>query len=82
MVYACPECDHSHITHRMKKRPRFRCPECKHEFDAPVERKDYRRTGDGPSQPADDYEPTGLVAKLNRMDPEDLGLSPTGERAD
>lgn len=68
-VEACPECDRTSVARRQTKRPTFRCKKCGHRFDEPVERE-----ARGPHT-------TALQAKaLETMTPEDLDLSPIGER--
>lgn len=37
-VFACPDCDDTHVRFRILKRPRFACNGCGAEFSDPVER--------------------------------------------
>lgn len=69
LVRACPACDRaSQITswqghgHRAHGEERYRCVRCGERFDEPVIRE--RKNSPGRS---------GLVAKLEKMDPDDLG---------
>ncbi|QLH80967.1 hypothetical protein [Halosimplex pelagicum] len=67
VVEACPNCDRCDIHRRLRKEPAFLCDKCQHEFEEPVERPPKCRS-------------SGSRSSLDGLDPEDLGLSPIGER--
>lgn len=78
-VRACPECDSASTRRRHPSRAsadrlddcEYRCEECRTSFDQPVWRQPYHKPSVGTSP---------LARKLREADPEDLGLSPEGER--
>lgn len=63
LITACPECDVAHITPATKHTDtKWRCKKCGHKFDEPVMR-----------QPRSKSTLTGLPAKLEAMDPAEVG---------
>lgn len=74
MIQVCPNCDGSQIYSRSGSQmfanktnephsERFVCRDCDHRFDEPTERE---------PAPSGSNVNTGLAAKLDKMDPEDL----------
>lgn len=68
-ITACPECDSPQLRTRTTKDPTHRCIGCGAEFDDPVERP-----------PRTTMNRSHQAKYVARMDPEDVGLSPKGER--
>ncbi|WEL29817.1 hypothetical protein [Haloferax volcanii] len=77
---ACPNCDSAQINSRQPEHPtsrleesapRYHCGDCDSDFDHPVEREARAEVGTNPES---------LAARLEEADPEDVGLSPAGER--
>ncbi|QLG62864.1 hypothetical protein [Halorarum salinum] len=81
LVECCPECGRARI-YKLKRSLNgghadhefaYSCRICSHKFDDPDEREPRNDGG---------MDPNSLAARLDRASPEDIGLSPVGDRGD